>query len=323
MQCETCQHENAADASFCGACGSALPRGPLPPTTPATGILSTRAAREGERKHLTVLIADIAGSTALIDQLDAEDAAERIGVIVGAMREAVTRFEGTVNKLQGDGIVALFGAPIPQEDHAVRACCAGLAMIENVRLIEGTPSIRVGINTGEVVVRTMSTDVSEQYEAMGRTVHIAARLEQEAPAFGVVISDATLQATAGLVDAQDLGERQLRGISDKITVHALRKIKSAVASQQFRGGQKLSPFVGRSVEYQTLMTALDAASLGASAGRLHCRRSGQRQEPPGVRVSRAMQGTGASRVGSASDGLWPGHAPATDPRSDADLFWHR
>lgn len=264
MQCETCRHENAADASFCGACGSMLPRILAPPAAPATGVLSTRAAREGERKHLTVLIADIAGSTALIDQLDAEDAAERIGVIVSAMREAVTRFEGTVNKLQGDGIVALFGAPIPQEDHAVRACCAGLAMIENVRLIEGTPSIRVGINTGEVVVRTMSTDVSEQYEAMGRTVHIAARLEQEAPAFGVLISDATLQATAGLVDAQDLGERQLRGISEKITVHTLRKIKPAVASQQFRGGQKLSPFVGRHVEYQTLMTALDAASLGAS-----------------------------------------------------------
>lgn len=265
MQCEKCRHENAAHASFCGACGSVLARAPSPPPlTPATGILSSRAAREGERKHLTVLIADIAGSTAFIDRLDAEDAAERIGVIVGAMREAVTRFEGTVNKLQGDGIVALFGAPIPQEDHAVRACCAGLAMIENVRLIEGAPSIRVGINTGEVVVRTMSTDVSEQYEAMGRTVHIAARLEQEAPAFGVLISDATLRATAGLVDAQDLGERQLRGISDKITVHVLRKIKSAVASQQFRGGQKLSPFVGRSLEYQTLMTALDAASLGAS-----------------------------------------------------------
>lgn len=264
MQCETCRHENAADASFCGGCGAVLARGPSPPMTPATGVLSTRAAREGERKHLTVLIADIAGSTALIDQLNAEDAAERIGVIVGAMREAVTRFEGTVNKLQGDGIVALFGAPIPQEDHAVRACCAGLAMIENMRLIEGTPSIRVGINTGEVVVRTMSTDVSEQYEAMGRTVHIAARLEQDAPDFGVLISDATLQATAGLVDAQDLGEKQLRGISEKITVHTLRKIKPAVASQQFRGGQKLSPFVGRTLEYQTLMTALDAASLGAS-----------------------------------------------------------
>jgi adenylate cyclase len=264
MRCDACHRENATDARFCVGCGAEL-RSQSSAPAPAVGdVLSTRAAREGERKHLTVLIADIAGSTALIDHLDPEDAADRLSAIVAAMREAVTRFEGTVTKLQGDGVVALFGAPIPREDHAVRACCAGLAMVENVRLLEGAPPIRVGIHTGEVVVRAVSTDLSQQYEAMGRTVHIAARLEQEAPGFEVLISDATLQATAGLVEARSIGQRQLRGVSEKIPVHTLWKIRSEIASQQFRGGQKLSPFVGRDAEFGALMEALEAASSGAS-----------------------------------------------------------
>lgn len=228
------------------------------------GILATRAARAGERKHLTVLIADVAGSTAFIDRLDAEEADFRLGVIMSAMREAVARFEGTVNKLQGDGVMALFGAPIPQEDHAVRACCAALAMIENVRKIDSAPPIRIGINTGEVVVRALSTDVSEQYDAMGRTVHIASRLEHVASDYGVAISAATLLATAGVVDAEAIGERHLRGISEPIAVYALRGIRPAIASQQFRGGQRLSPFVGRDAEMAALKQAIDEARAGRS-----------------------------------------------------------
>ena len=285
MFCENCRHQNEPDAKFCANCGAALARvcpgcgcrnlpqavrcaecgSPLQAGGPRpAGILATRAAREGERKHLTVLIADISGSTAFIDQLNAEEADRRLGEIMSAMREAVARFEGTVNKLQGDGIMALFGAPIPQEDHAVRACCAALAIIENVRKIDNTPPIRIGINTGEVVVRALLTDVSAQYDAMGRTVHIAARLEHEAPDYGVAISAATLQATAGVVEAELLGERSLRGISEPIIVHTLRGIRPAIASQQFRGGQRLSPFVGRDREMQVLKDALDEARAGHS-----------------------------------------------------------
>lgn len=289
MFCENCQHHNEPDAKFCANCGTALARAcpecgrhnlsqaarcaecgsPLEQSGIAglrrpAGVLATRAAREGERKHLTVLIADISGSTAFIDQLNAEEADRRLGEIMSAMREAVARFEGTVNKLQGDGIMALFGAPIPQEDHAVRACCAALAIIENVRKIDGAPPIRIGINTGEVVVRALLTDVSTQYDAMGRTVHIAARLEHEAPDYGVAISAATLQATAGVVEADLIGERSLRGISEPIVVHALTGIRPAIASQQFRGGQRLSPFVGRDREMQMLRVALDEARAAHS-----------------------------------------------------------
>lgn len=290
MLCETCQYQNEEDAKFCVNCGAMLvlicasctrrnsPRSltcaecgailqadfKTRTSNRATGILTTRAAREGERKRLTILIADIAGSTAFIDHLNAEEADYRLGIITSAMREAVARFEGTVNKLQGDGVMALFGAPIPQEDHAVRACCAALAMIENVRKIDSAPPIRVGINTGEVVVRALLTDISEQYDAMGRTVHIAARMEHEASDFGVAITAATMQATAGAVDAESIGERYLRGISEPISVYALKGIRSAIASQQFRGGQKLSPFVGRGQEINALNLAISDARAGNS-----------------------------------------------------------
>lgn len=274
--CVTCGRGNSPQAESCTACGSVLAsvlESPVGSTSGAerrnepsrsAGILSTRAAREGERKRLTVLIADIVGSTALIDNLNAEEADRQLGIITSAMREAVARFEGTVNKLQGDGIMALFGAPIPQEDHAVRACCAALAMIENVRKIENAPSIRIGINTGEVVVRALLTDVSEQYDAMGRTVHIAARLEHEASDYGVAISAATRQATAGVAEVELVGRRHLRGVSEPIDVYALKGIRPAIASQQFRGGQKLSPFVGRDAELLALNQGLAEARAGNS-----------------------------------------------------------
>lgn len=264
--CAGCACRNSPRATTCIVCGSSLQAAAdiRAASNRPTRILATRAAREGERKRLTVLIADIVGSTAFIDHLNPEEAANRLGIITSAMREAVARFEGTVNKLQGDGVMALFGAPISQEDHAVRACCAALAMIENVRRIENAPPIRIGIHTGEVVVKTLLTDVSEQYDALGRTVHIAARIEHEASDFGVAITGATVQATAGAVEAEALGERHLRGISEPISIFSLKGIRPAIASQQFRGGQKLSPFVGRDKEIQALNLALDEARMGNS-----------------------------------------------------------
>lgn len=295
MRCDTCQHPNADDASFCVNCGSALAQtcpkcarrnaaiarfcagcglklhadGPPArlPHTPAPDIspvLTTRAAREGERKRATILFADIAGSTHLVEKLDPEDAAHLLGSVTSAMRAAVARFEGTVNKLQGDGIMALFGTPIPQEDHAIRACCAALAMIEDVRAIEGAPPIRVGIHTGEVVVRAIANDVSSQYDAIGVAVHLAARLEQEAAPFGAVISKATLRGAAGSIVVEMLGERLLRGITDPVPVYALKGIRSTGTSHQFQGGQRLSAFVGRDLEMTVLRRALEAANAGTS-----------------------------------------------------------
>ncbi|NDH62833.1 MAG: cyclase [Alphaproteobacteria bacterium] len=295
-RCDTCQHQNADDANFCVNCGTTLAQtcpkcarrnaaianfcagcglklhgdGPpvrvahQPPAQDSASLLSTRSAREGERKRVTMLFADIAGSTGLIEKLDPEDAANLLGSVTSAMREAVARFEGTVNKMQGDGIMALFGAPIPQEDHATRACCAALAMIESVRAIEGAPAIRVGIHTGEVVVRAITLDMSVQYDAMGVAVHLAARLEQQAEPFAVAISKATLRAAAGSIVVEMLGERQLKGISEPVPVYALKGIRSTGTSQQFQGGQRLSAFVGRDLEMTVLRRALDAANAGNS-----------------------------------------------------------
>ncbi len=294
MRCETCQHLNTEDASFCVNCGTTLvatcprcarrngpvarfcagcgtrlqgavqPAEPTPVSTAYAALLNTRAAREGERKRVTMLFADIVGSTGLVEKLDPEDAAKLLNTVVASIRAAVSRFEGTVNKLQGDGLMALFGAPIPQEDHAVRACCAALAMVENVRGIEGAPGIRVGIHTGEVVVQAVANDVSTQYEAMGVAVHMAARLEGQAAPYGVAISKATLRAAGGAVMVEAAGERQLRGISEPVPVYFLRAIRSTGTSQQFQGGQRLSPFVGRDLEMTVLRRALDAANAGAS-----------------------------------------------------------
>lgn len=295
MRCDTCQHPNVDDANFCVNCGAALAQtcphcarrnapiarfcagcglklhadGPparvQTPTVPAVSpVLSTRAAREGERKRATILFADIAGSTHLVEKLDPEDAAKLLGLVTSAMRAAVARFEGTVNKLQGDGIMALFGTPIPQEDHAIRACCAALAMIEDVRAIDGAPPIRVGIHTGEVVVRAIANDVSAQYDAIGVAVHLAARLEHEAAPFGALISKATLRGAAGSIVVEMVGERLLRGITDPVPVYALKGIRSTGTSQQFQGGQRLSAFVGRDLEMTVLHRALEAANAGTS-----------------------------------------------------------
>jgi len=227
-------------------------------------FLNTRAAREGERKRVTILFADVVGSTGLVEKMDPEDADHLLGAVTQAMRDAVARFEGTVNKLQGDGVMALFGAPIPHEDHATRACCAALAMIDGVRAIEGAPSVRVGIHTGEVVVRTLATDLSDQYDAMGVAVHVASRLEHEAAPMSAVISKATLRAAAGSVVVGVLGDRELRGITGLVPIYALKGVRSTGTSQQFQGGQRLSGFVGRDLEMTVLQRALAAANDGSS-----------------------------------------------------------
>jgi class 3 adenylate cyclase/tetratricopeptide (TPR) repeat protein len=294
MRCDTCQHENTEHANFCVNCGSTLAqtclgcgrrsppisrfcahcgsslhgeerRRPLPTGMPASApALNTRAARDGERKRVTVLFADIDGSTALIADLDPEEAARQLASVIEAMREAVGRFEGTVNKLQGDGVMALFGAPIPQEDHAVRACCAALAMIEAVKAIEAAPAIRVGIHTGEVIVRAFATDVAAQYDAMGVAVHIAARLEQAAGKLEALISKATLRAAGGAIVAEPRGEQILKGFTEPVPLYRLTGLRGSGASQQFQGGQRLTTFVGRDLEMTVLQRALEAAKAGAS-----------------------------------------------------------
>src|SRR5215467_7115029 len=176
---------------------------PLTYTPPylAEKILTSRSALEGERKQVTVLFADLKGSTELIRDLDPEAAQALLDPALQHMMDAVHRYEGTVNQVLGDGIMALFGAPVAHEDHAVRACYAGLAMqaalrryAEEVRRSHGLElQMRVGLNSGEVVVRAIGNDLHMDYSAVGQTTHLAARMEQLAMPGRIVLTAATLR----------------------------------------------------------------------------------------------------------------------------------
>jgi class 3 adenylate cyclase len=182
---------------------------PLAYTPPylAEQILTSRAALEGERKQVTVLFADLKGSMELLAERDPEEARHLLDPVLDRMMAAVHQYEGTVNQVMGDGIMALFGAPLAHEDHAVRACYAALRMQEavqqyaaEVQRSHGVPiHIRVGLNAGEVVVRSIGSDLHMDYTAVGQTTHLAARMEQMAMPGSILITPAVLGLVEGLV----------------------------------------------------------------------------------------------------------------------------
>jgi class 3 adenylate cyclase len=213
--CPGCGHEADAKARFCPQCGQELlgaivapTPSPQPPTlatyTPAhlaERILTSKTALEGERKQVTVLFADLKGSMELLADRDPEEARRLLDPVLERMMEAVHHYEGTVNQVMGDGIMALFGAPLAHEDHAVRACYAALRMQDAVRRYsdelrraQGVEvQIRVGLNSGEVVVRSIGSDLHMDYTAVGQTTHLAARMEQLAAPGSVRLTAETLQ----------------------------------------------------------------------------------------------------------------------------------
>src|SRR6266446_3978228 len=182
-------------------------------------ILAVRPALEGERKQVTVLFADLKDSTELIRGLDPEAAQQLLDPALHCMMDAVHRVEGTVNQVLGDGIMALFGAPIAHEDHALRACYAALAMqtamrayTEDVRCTRGLElRMRVGLNSGEVVVRAIGNDLHMDYSAVGETTHLAARMEQLATPGSSRLTAATLRLVEGLVQVSALGPVPVKG----------------------------------------------------------------------------------------------------------------
>src|SRR5262245_18307651 len=199
--CPSCGFLNEGGEKFCGGCGRSLtatashvePRFKSPQTyTPkhlAEKILISKTALEGERKQVTILFADLKGSMELLADRDPEEARKLLDPVLERMMEAVQRYEGTVNQVMGVGIMALFGAPIAHEDHAVRACYAAHEMqaamrryTEETRDAHGIEvQIRVGLNSGEVVVRAIGSDLRMDYTAVGQTTNLAARMEQLAP----------------------------------------------------------------------------------------------------------------------------------------------
>jgi adenylate cyclase len=210
-----------------------------------------------------VLFADIVGSTELIAGLDAEDAMKRLRPVVTVMAQEVRRFEGTILRTLGDGIMAVFGAPRAQEGHAVLACQAALAMMDAVNALPSTPKIRVGIDSGEVVAGGLDTrsGLAVEQDAQGLTVHLASRIEQLAEPGGICISRACRALIAAYCETVLLGPHTLKGISETVDVYRLTGLRPSVASDQFRGSD-LVPLRGRAEELGGLREALRAAEQG-------------------------------------------------------------
>jgi class 3 adenylate cyclase/pimeloyl-ACP methyl ester carboxylesterase len=252
---------------------TATPRPSIAPRAPrhlAEQVLRSRAALEGERKQVTVLFADVKGSLALIEDADPEDARRILDAALGAMMDAVHRYEGTVNRIMGDGVMALFGAPIAHEDHAVRACYAALAIqramqgqAAALRAAHGVEvSVRVGLHSGEVLVRAIGNDLSMDYDAIGPTVHLASRMEQLASPGTIRLTAATARLAEGFVELQSLGRVPVKGLSQPVEAFDLLGVGAARTRLQASAMRGLTPFVGRTGE----LAALDRAPEQAAAG---------------------------------------------------------
>jgi class 3 adenylate cyclase/tetratricopeptide (TPR) repeat protein len=260
--CPACGNINRPGSHFCGRCSA--PLGPAAPARPsAEEVLRALSASGGERKRLTVMFADISNSTGLIDRSDPEDAMRRMQPAIDAMRHAVDHYDGVVNKVTGDGIMALFGAPRPHEDHAVRACAAALAMQASVtRLGDPDLKIRVGIHTGEVVVQAVENSLYQTYDVAGSAAHLAARMEQMAQPGDILLTGDTAAATRQFVEATSLGRQTVRGLSEPVEVFSLLRLRHAPASVIFRSQKHLSLLIGRSTQFNALETELGSAANG-------------------------------------------------------------
>src|SRR6478609_6910027 len=264
-ECAACGHVNGPAARFCGRCSTAL-KGPAsaPANQPWQQVLRSLHAKGGERKRVTILFADICNSTSLIDRLgDPELGLRRLQPVLELMNEAVVRYDGVVNKSQGDGIMAIFGAPHPHEDHAVRGCLAALAMQDSMTRIGDTDlKVRVGVHTGEVVVQAIEHGIYQTYDAAGANVHLANRLEQLADAGTILISKETYNAAKQFVEVEPLGLQTIRGIAAPIEMFRLRGLQHAPSSGVFRSGRRLSPLIGRTDQFSALSQELENTMKG-------------------------------------------------------------
>jgi class 3 adenylate cyclase/tetratricopeptide (TPR) repeat protein len=233
-------------------------------------ILTSRSALEGERKQVTVLFADLKGSMELLADRDPEEARKILDPVLERMMAAVHHYEGTVNQVMGDGIMALFGAPLAHEDHAVRACYAALRMQESVkqyadevrRSHAAVVKIRVGLNSGEVVVRAIGSDLHMDYTAVGQTTHLAARMEQLADPGAIVITPDTLALAEGYVAVKSLGPVPVKGLADAVEVYEVTGAGPARTRLQASARRGLTRFVGRDAELEQLRRAQQLAGNG-------------------------------------------------------------
>ena len=276
MKCLRCQQENPPQAKFCFECAAPLQlRSPSPeaytPPYLAEKIRAGRSALEGERRRVTVVFADLESSMALLAGRDPEDARVLIDGVLERMMEAVHRYEGTVNQIMGDGIMALFGAPVAHEDHALRACYAALRMQGSVKRFSaevqataGVPiRMRVGINSGDVLVRSIAGDLHMDYTAIGETTHLAAKVEQLAEPGTICATAGLVRLVEGYVQSRTLGLHAVKGLANPVELFEITGTGPLRTRFQVATRRGLSRFVGRQAE----TGALERAAAQARGGR--------------------------------------------------------
>ncbi len=284
--CSSCGTQNPPDAKFCIQCGARLDSPsspPAPPTSPSKRespsaptlierpAIDTGALPEGERKTVTALFADIKGSMELMEDIDPEQARALIDPALRIMIDAVHRYDGYIVQSTGDGIFALFGAPVAHEDHPHRALLAALKMHDDLRrysarLREAGDSpieVRIGANTGEAVVRTIRTDeLHTEYTPIGHATSLAARMQALAPSGSIAITENTRRFVEGYFELKPLGPTRVKGLSDLINVYEVVGLGPLRTRLQASARRGLSKFVGRDQEMAQLDRALEQAKTG-------------------------------------------------------------
>lgn len=262
--CRACGVANLPGDRFCAGCGTGLAAASvgalqtLASGLPPPPIAAHRRVGDGERKRVTVLFADLKGSTAAIEGLDPEAALNRIEPAVQIMIRLVHRYEGVVCRRLGDGILAIFGAPTAHEDHAVRACFSALGMQREMREAGMGEMLRIGLNSGDVLYRTISSELGSEVDVVGPVVHVAARMEQLATPGSVYMTGETQSLTQGLVETQAIGPREVKGASAPIEIYEATGALLHRSRWQASASRERAPFVGRDGERATLEAALAA-----------------------------------------------------------------
>jgi class 3 adenylate cyclase/tetratricopeptide (TPR) repeat protein len=282
--CPACGAENEPGEKFCGECGAAFAANVVPVATSSTQAASTvpdirvtpeqpdaSITLDGERKTVTALFADIKGSTELMEELDPEAARAIIDPALKLMIDAAHRYDGYVVQSTGDGIFALFGAPLAHEDHPQRALYAALRLQDELKrysakvLAEGGTPIqgRIGINTGEVVVRSIQTGAGQvEYTPIGHTTNLASRMQTAAPVGSIAVSEATRKLCEGYFILKSLGATRVKGVSEPVNVYEVTGLGPLRTRLQRSAGRGLTKFVGREREMDALKYAAEQAKGG-------------------------------------------------------------
>jgi class 3 adenylate cyclase/tetratricopeptide (TPR) repeat protein/ribosomal protein L40E len=280
--CPQCKAENPPDNTFCDQCGAdfIVPKKPTPidytqpqsytPKHLADKILTTRRALEGERKLVTVLFADVANFTSLSEKLEPEEVHQIMEGCLRILMDEIHKYEGTINQFTGDGVMALFGAPLAHEDHAQRACYAALAIQKD--LAEYSEKImkdygrefqmRIGLNSGPVVVGSIGDDLHMDYTAIGDTINLASRMEGLAQPGTVLLSRDTQRLVKDYFDLKPIGPLEVKGKEEPQEAYELVKAGGAATRLEASMARGLTRFVGRKNSMAALMEAFDKVSNG-------------------------------------------------------------